>query len=91
MTVRLLATVRARDDQIATGLLAWLTIETERLVLDGIALRRTLDGRHVLTWPERRDARGRRHAVVRPAGDAARVALEDAVFAELGIEREAVR
>ena len=87
MTLRLLGTIRARDDQAARGLLAWLTIETDRLVLDGVQLRRTRDGRHVLSWPERRDAKGGKHAVVRPAGDAARVALEDAVFEQLGIER----
>ena len=86
MTARVLSATRARDDQRATGLLAWLTIETDRLVLDGVQLRRTLDGRHVLSWPARRDAKGGKHAVVRPADDASRVALEREVLGQLGAD-----
>lgn len=85
MNVHVLGTVRATDAQRATGLLAWLTIETERLVLDSVQLRRTLDGRHVLSWPERRDAGGRKHAVVRPVDDDARRAIEAAIFEQLGV------
>lgn len=87
-TVRVLGTIRANDGQRADGLLNYLAVEIDDyLVIDGVQLRRTLDGRHVLAWPHRHDRKGTKHAVVRPAGDAARVALEDAVFAELGIER----
>lgn len=88
--VHVVGTIRATDAQRAQGLLAYLQLDLDdQLVLDGVQLRRTRDGRHTLSWPERRDAAGRRHAVVRPAGDAARVALEDVVFAQLGLTREA--
>ena len=65
------------------GLLGFLRFRYGDVLVDGVCVRRTLDGRIVLAWPERRDGAGRRHAVVRPASDAARVELERAVLAEL--------
>ena len=76
-----------RADQ-ALGLFAYLRFRLDDLVLDGITLRRTRDGRLTLAWPERTDSAGRRHAVVRPAGDAERVALEQAVFDALDLPAE---
>ena len=85
----LVVTEASRADH-ALGLLAWLrfTID-DQLVLDGVALRRGRDGRLLLAWPERRDRAGRRHSVVRPTGDAERVALEKAVFDALDLPAEA--
>ena len=77
-----------RADQ-ALGLFAYLRFRLDDLVLDGITLRRTRDGRLTLAWPERTDSAGRRHAVVRPAGDTERVALEAAVLAALALPAEA--
>ena len=77
---------RERD----TGLLAWLRFRIDDLVvLDGVALRRTRDGRHVLSFPIRHDAQGRQHPVVRPVDDAARRSLEHAVLSALGLGESA--
>jgi hypothetical protein len=73
----------ASDAEAERGLLGYLRFEYGGLVLDGVTLRRTLDGRLTLGWPERRDGQGRRHPLVRPSSDAARRELEDAVIAEL--------
>ena len=75
----LVVTQAPRADQ-ALGLLAFLRFRVSDLVLDGVALRRGRDGRLLLSWPQRRDRAGRQHSIVRPAGDAERVALEQAVF-----------
>ena len=83
----LVVTAASRADQ-ALGLQAFLRFRVDGLVLDGVALRRTQAGRLTLSWPERADRTGRRHAVVRPAGDAERVALEQAVFAALDLPAE---
>ena len=83
----LVMTEAPRADQ-ALGLLAFLRFRVADLVLDGVALRRGRDGRLLLSWPERRDQAGRRHSVVRPAGDDERVALEQAVFAALDLPAE---
>jgi hypothetical protein len=71
------------------GLLGFVRFRYGDVLVDGVAVRRTLSGTITLSWPERRDGAGRRHAVVRPASDSARVELERAVLAELAhLERE---
>lgn len=66
------------------GLLGWVSCSYGHLRLDGIALRRTRDGHLTLSYPERRDAAGRRHPVLRPLDDQARREIEEQVFAALG-------
>lgn len=74
----------------ADGLLGFLTFTMDdRLRLDGVTLRRTRDGRLTLSFPERRDAAGRSHPIVRPLDDGSRQAIESAVFAALGMARDA--
>lgn len=69
------------------GLLGFVALELPSgLVLDGVALRRTSRGRLCLSFPERRDSRGRRHPYIRPVDDRARRELEAEVFAALGLE-----
>lgn len=81
----LVVTAATPADQV-TGLLAWLRFRLDRaLIVDGVALRRTRDGRLCLAWPERRDRAGRQHPILRPVDDAARVAIEREVFAQLGL------
>ena len=85
--VRFLA---ARPDQISTGLLGWVSLVVNvRLRLDGIALRRTADGRLALSFPARRDAAGRQHSYVRPLDDRTRREIEHQVFAALQLEEAA--
>jgi hypothetical protein len=68
--------------------LGFVTARYGDLLLDGIAVRRTRDGRVVLSWPSRRDSRGRDHSVVRPCGDDARQALEAAILGALGLSAQ---
>jgi len=70
----------------ASGLLGWIALTLPcGLRLDGITLRRTRDGRLVLSFPERVDGQGRRHALVRPVNTDARRAIEAAIFDALGL------
>lgn len=71
---------RATDAEVRTGLLGFLSVFYGDLVLDGIVLRRTTEGRFALSWPAKTDRGGQRHAYVRPVDDAARKRIEKAVF-----------
>lgn len=75
--------IPASDADAERGFLAYVKIDYGSLVLDGITLRRRADGRLGLSWPERTDRAGRRHPLVRPVDDEARVVLEREVLAEL--------
>jgi DNA-binding cell septation regulator SpoVG len=67
------------------GLLGFIRCVIDgRLVLDGITLRRTLDNRLTLSFPEREDGLGRRHPIIRPVDDEARRAIEAAILGSLG-------
>jgi DNA-binding cell septation regulator SpoVG len=68
------------------GLVGWLSFGiSPEWVVDGVTLRQTRDGRIVLSYPRRRDRRGRSHPLLRPVDDAARRELERAVLDELGL------
>jgi len=76
----------ASSDTKRTGLLGYVRFILAGIVLvDAVALRRTLDGRLTLSWPERRDRAGIAHPILRPVNDGARRILEAAVFDALGI------
>ena len=82
----------ARPDEVSTGLLGWVSlVVNDTLRLDGLALRRTLDGHLALSFPARRDASGRQHTCVRPLDDRARREIEAQVFAALGLQEGAAR
>lgn len=67
------------------GLLGFIRCVVDgALVLDSIALRRTLDHRLTLSFPEREDGVGRRHPIVRPIDDGARLQIEAAIIGSLG-------
>jgi DNA-binding cell septation regulator SpoVG len=66
------------------GLLGWVSFNLSRAVrLDGIALRRTLDGHLILSFPARRDNQGRQHPYIRPIDDLTRQDIEGQVFSAL--------
>lgn len=65
------------------GLLGWVRVQIMGLEFDGIALRRSREGRIYLSFPTRQDRTGKRHYVVRPTSDEARVAFEAMVLDEL--------
>ena len=69
------------------GLLGWTSFALDgRLRLEGVAVRRTLDGRVALSFPARQDGRHRRHFYVRPLDDCTRREIEGQVLAALGFE-----
>jgi hypothetical protein len=77
------------DADLERGLLGFVRFRYGSVLVDGVTVRRTLDGRLTLSWPERVDRAGRKHAVVRPADDTARVELEREVLAALAhLERD---
>jgi DNA-binding cell septation regulator SpoVG len=79
----------ARDDETAAGLIGWVScVLNGNIHLDGVAVRRTADGRHVLSFPARRDAGGYQHFFIRPIGNVARMEIEAQVFRALGIDQE---
>ncbi len=83
--------VPAPARQLRAGLLGWATfVMAGQVRVDGVAIRRTLDGRRALSFPERTDSSGRRHPVIRPLDDYTRREIETQVFAALGFA-EAVR
>lgn len=71
---------RGSADDERSGLLGFLSLAYGDLVLDGVTVRRTADGRMTLSWPERRDRSGRAHTYMRPVSDEARRRIEHAVF-----------
>lgn len=82
--VRLRTWVKASDAEIRTGLLGFVSIGYGDLVLDGLVLRKTADGRFVLSFPARTDRAGRRHSYIRPANDEVRKAIEAELLWQLG-------
>ena len=73
--------VPAGQEERARGLLGFVSMRFgDDLVLDGVTLRRTEQGRLALSYPMRRDRRGRTHHFIRPADDDARRRLERAVI-----------
>ena len=87
--IRVLTWVKASAADVRTGLLGFLTIEYGDLVLDSIVLRRTTDGRLVLSFPAKTDRAGRRHAYVRPVDDAARREIERVILGDLDMWEDA--
>ena len=88
---QLVADVRftaASTEDVERGLFGWVScLINGTLCLDGLAVRRTLDGRLVLSFPARTDGAGRQHFYVRPLDDCARREIEEAVFRALGLEQ----
>ncbi len=82
--IRICAWVKASAAEVRTGLLGFLTVRYGELLLDGIVLRRTADGRFVLSFPARTDRSGRRHSYIRPVDDEARRQIEAKILGELG-------
>ena len=82
--VRVRTWIRASDEDQRTGLLGYASVTYGDLVLDGITLRRTADGRYALSFPARTDRAGKRHSYVRPADDEARKNIEAELLWQLG-------
>ena len=82
----------ASDSERERGLLGFITaILNGGLRVDGLALRRTLEGRLTISYPERRDADGRARSVIRPIDNATRIAIEEQIFHALPAVEEGTR
>jgi DNA-binding cell septation regulator SpoVG len=79
--VRIVKWTPGTPDDLRLGLIAYVRISLDRVLID-VTARRTAGGKPTLSYPERRDGKGRRHSVVRPINDEARRAIEAAVFRE---------
>lgn len=82
--IRVRTWVKAGEQDIRTGLLGFLSVTYGCLVLDGIVLRRTAEGRLALSFPARTDKTGRRHSYIRPASDDVRLEIERELLWQLG-------
>jgi hypothetical protein len=72
---------------VGEGLLGWIECTVNgSLRIEGLALRRTADGRTTLSFPARRDSRGQQHFYLKPIDDSARRDVERQIFAALGLE-----
>ena len=75
---------------VAQGVLGFVAATVNSaLRIDGVAVRRTRDGRLTLSYPAREDNSGRQHALFCPINDEVRREIEDRVFQALGIEEAA--
>jgi hypothetical protein len=82
----------AGADDRSRGLLGWVECSLGGLLrLDGIAVRRTLEGRITLAYPARKSSGGARHHYFRPLDDRARRELEVAILGELSASTEPLR
>lgn len=86
--LRIRTWVRGTADDERAGLLGYLSVHVGDLLLDGLTVRRTAQGRLTLAFPERRDRQGRRHPYFRPVDDAARQRFERAVFAAARVQED---
>lgn len=78
---------RARPHEAAGGLLAYVAFTINGQVrVDGVVVRRTLEGDHRLSFPSRPDRRGRKHPILRPLSDEARRHLEREVLRQIDPE-----
>lgn len=76
--------VRGSDREREQGLLGYVSLRLgESVELNGITLRRTLGGKHTISFPSRRDRRGKGHPIVRVLDDAEREAVEAQVIGVL--------
>ena len=76
------------DNDIRSGLLAFLCATINgRIRIDGMTLRRTANGRLMVSFPSRRDSAGRHHPIIEPLDQATRLDLEQQIFAFLGVDR----
>ncbi len=76
----------ASQHQVRSGLVGFVSFLLEGCMrIDGVVLRATAEGRPALTFPARRDGRGRDHPYLRPVDDRTRRAIEAQVFTSLGL------
>ena len=81
--IRRIRFTQAPPELLGTGLLGWVALRYGDMELADISVRQTVEGRHVLSFPETRRRSGRVQQPVRPASHDVREEIETAVFGEL--------
>jgi len=69
-----------------SGLLGFVQLRYGDILMDGLAVRLTVDGTLTLSFPSRRDRKGHRFPYYRPADAAARGAFEQEIFEAIRTE-----
>jgi hypothetical protein len=71
----------ARPDMRERGMLGWICCSVDQnLQLDGLALRRTTEGRYRLSFPHHVDSSGTKHDLIKPLSSRVRDAIEAQVI-----------
>jgi hypothetical protein len=83
ITIRSIRFTQAPPELLGTGLLGWVALRYGDMELADISVRQTVEGRHVLSFPETRRRSGRVQQPVRPASHDVRAEIEADVFSEL--------
>lgn len=65
------------------GLIGWASATVDGWRIDGLTVRRTREGRTIVTFPSRRDAAGRLHPIVEPTCAEDRKNIKAYILAEL--------
>lgn len=87
--IRVRSWIRGSESDVRSGLLGYLSVLYGGLVLDGITLRRTAQGRFALSFPAKTDRAGRRHPFVRPVDDEVRREVEREILSQLAESQRA--
>jgi hypothetical protein len=79
--------VAASPAEVETGLSGWVRFVVNGILrVDGVAVRRTLNGRTAISFPAKRDKTGRMRKYVRPANAEVGREIEYQVLKALGFE-----
>ena len=81
--------IGAAQREVESGLLGWIRcLLNDSILLDGLTLRRTKDGRLTISYPGRRDAAGKVRHHLRPKDGATRREIESQIFKALRVGRK---
>lgn len=75
--------VPAPPELRATGLRGWAACDVDSWRFESLAVRRTQDGRYVLSFPSRRDRSGVERFFYKPIDTSTRIAIETTVLEDL--------
>ena len=81
-SVRMIPSSKAEAE---SGLFGYVSFRLGPVLVDGVTLRRTLDGDLTLSYPARRDGAGRDHPYIRPLNGEVRQAIEAQILEALDI------
>jgi hypothetical protein len=77
----------ASPEHAERGLLGWVSFDlNDALRIEGVAVRRKLEGGYTLSFPARREIRRRKSFYVRPLDEHTRLQLEQQILSALGLE-----